>query len=772
MPDQTPTFLPEEMQSKAVILHNVGNDIASECRDVGIMMLRRAITTNPYVTHYRQNLAAHLAYSGEIEEPKRLLDGILLEQPKNPNAWDLRAFLATLEGDLDESISCARRALELAPNEGKYKFNLACSLLRAGNFEEGWPLYEARTEIDFCPPPPGLPQWDGKPCRHLLVYGDQGVGDKIQFARFLPWARSLCSENMTLMVDHNSMMLLFGYRQICDVVGGLIDFSKCDACIGMSSLPLMFGAHLGNIPRDPGLIEVPDVRGALIADGLKIGIAWAGNPRQVNNFTRSMPFTDMLSIATNPRNDIFSLQVGQRSRDIAQNNAQLICSDLSGHLIGNWSSAPTVFKSMDLIVTVCTATAHLAGALGIPTFLVLSRFSCWRWLWGRSDTPWYPSVKIFRQERLHDWKPIMRRVNDAINQIHARRAAEMKQRPIQVQQAAVYEPELQDLMHRVLRPGDLFIDVGANVGKLTVLGADLVSPGGPNAPPTGRVIAVEPGANNLPALLAATEKMRSTVIIFPKAAWSKAGEMTFFECLDSGDANSVWNPADWPGPHNPKSKAENPPAKMIEAVTIDDLCVIAWDDDIKPTFRIPRLIKIDVEGAEQHVLEGAEKMLSAGVHYVVAELHEFGLQKLGHSQESLRGLMASHGYSTYIMHADGTLPMMVPEATKIETNLIFNLLFSTPQAIAEAWSKLNVFGAQQQQAPIAAYGATDGSSLKPNQPAKPFSIPQRTRGEELTRKLEQALGTATAAPPSIKIEPRIKTSPGGIPVDIKMGAPG
>lgn len=799
MTDQA--FLPEELQASAAILNNAGQAIAGDHRAAGIAMMRRACMTNPYETRYRLNLATHLAYQGKVEESAKLLEGIMLETPQDPNAWNLRAFLATIEGDLQESIACNKVSLQLAPLSGKFKFDLACSYLRAGDFENGWPLYEARTEIDYSPPPPGIPRWDGSRKRHILVYGDQGIGDKIQFARFIPWVREHC-DKLTFAVDIPSMPLFHGYRQICDITGGG-GWEDCDAAIATSSLPLMYGANAGNLPPDPGLIEVPDVQGAMLGDGLKIGIAWAGNPRQVNNYTRSMPFTEIIALGANARNSLWSLQVGPRAADIAVNEAQLLVNDMSGNMFGNWSAAPAIIKRLDLVVTVCTATAHLAGALGVPTFLMLSRFSCWRWLWDRHDTPWYPSVKIFRQERLHEWKPVVDKVAAAINQIHSKRAAEARMRPIEVRTAppaAIYEPDLQALMRRVLRPGDTFIDVGANVGKLTVLGAQLVTtqssklevgatvqvmvPDGvfrgllgivrgiePDGSANvlsqdgqkrnfrqgdlivvakrGRVIAIEPGENNLPALRAATKDMDGVVEIVPKAAWSVTTELPFYENLDNGDGNAAWNPADWPGPHNPKTKAQNPSAKMVAAIALDDLLL--------PTLNYARLIKIDTEGAEQHVLEGAQGMLHnaspgwrGGVPYIVAELHEFGLQKLGHSQETLRAYMRAHGYSLFMLYADGTIPLLIPDGTKIETGLIFNLLFSTPEAVAEAWPTISIQATAQTAAPMHAYGSSDPAnrSLKPNQPAKPFAA-QKPNG--LAEKLAEALGSDTAAAPSIKL---------------------
>jgi FkbM family methyltransferase len=665
--------LPDELQARATILNNVALRIAADNRRAtGITMMRRAIATNPFDHKYRTNLAMYLATSGEVTEARKLIDIVLRETPNSSNAWNVLAFCTTLDGDLEGAIACNMRALEHAPDSGKFKFDLGASYLRAGDFERGWPLYEFRTEVDNLPPPPPLPRWDGKSrCRHLFVYGEQGIGDKIQFGRFLPWARQHC-DKLTFAVDPDSLPLFYGYRRVCELTTAL-QVGDCDAQISLASLPFLYGVNAENIPPDPGLIELPPTQGALLAKGLKIGIVWAGNARQVNDDTRSMSFTDMLVLANDPRSDLFSLQVGPRAAEIAENRAQLIVNDMSGIIEGNWSATPSLIASMDLVVTVCTSVAHLAGALGIPTILVLSRFSCWRWMWDRTDTPWYPSIKIVRQEKLHDWKTPMRQVAAMVSGLHAQRAIARERIVVEPkpQVPTVYEPDVTAAMQRILRPGDCFVDVGANVGRHTCEAARLVGE-------EGRVIAIEPGTNCLPQLREAAGGF-SQVTIIDKPAWNHAGEVTFFLNADSPDGNALWDPGDWPGPHNPKSKDIKQPNTMT-AVRLDDVIDTS-----------PRLIKIDTEGAEQRVLEGAARHLHPQTTpFIIAELHEFGLEKLGCSQESLRSFMESRGYSTFTMYMDGSVPSLVPPGTRIHTGYIFNLLFATPQAVSEVWQILNV----------------------------------------------------------------------------------
>lgn len=692
--NQLKLHLPEELAARAVILNNIGSAIAHNgARETAVAMMCRAIATNPFDPQYRENLAAILATDGESEQARKLIAGIMKESDKRPNAWNILAYCNTIDGDLEESIACNKRALELAPHSAKFQFDLACSYLRTGRFAEGWPLYEARSKVDRLPDPPPLPQWKGERCKHLLVYGDQGVGDKIMFARFLPWARERC-DKLTFATDPASLPLFYGYRGTADLTCENL-FVGCEAQIPVASLAGLYGADADNLPPDPGLIEVPPTRGTLIGDGIKVGLCWAGNPKQANDDTRSMPFREIVGLAANPRNDLFSLQVGPRSVDIATNRAQLVVNDMTGMIEGNWSATPAMIKSCDVIVTVCTSIAHLAGALGVPCFLMLSRFSCWRWMWDREDTPWYPSVRIFRQKRLNDWKPVIADVMDALDVMHKMRAERIAAAASDIRtciprvnvpgQGMVYEPDVTAAIRNVLRPGDTAIDVGACIGLHTALMSDLVGE-------SGRVIAFEPGLNNQQALHKTAGK---NVTIIDRPVWNTQASVDFFHG-QHGDSNALWDPAHWPGIDRRVSVIECSEPVTMSATTLDAEALFLGLDAVK-------LIKIDTEGAEQHILEGAAQLLNTiKPPFIIAELHEWGLYQLGRSQRGLRTLMERHGYSTFILFADGSLPQLVPSGTQIRTGLITNLLFSTQEAIGEYWPVQSI--ESDKLRPMYAYG--------------------------------------------------------------------
>jgi FkbM family methyltransferase len=579
-------------------------------------------------------------------------------------------------GAMHEAIACFKRAYDIEPHVGQRAFDLAAAYLRVGDFAAGLPLYERRNEIlPRTGAVPDAPEWQGEKTGHLAVWPDQGYGDTLMFARFLPWAREFC-DKITCMVSAPLLPLMSGYDSVATMATGVDLDAKYDHQIRLSSLPRLYGLNLANIPKDPGLLAAAATAGRLAGDGLKIGIAWQGNRAFPGDDMRSIPFRELVPLAADPRNTLFSLQCGPDAADIPRARAQRIVRDLSGDIEGEWSHTAAVIKSLDLVVTSCTAIAHLAGCLGVPTFVMVPNFAYWVWLSGRDDSPWYPSVKLFRQTKTGQWDDVVKRVCAAIEQMHRARAiAQLLQAGIPQPAAPMeYEPDVARVMERVLRKGDVVIDVGANVGVHTVLAAKLVNF-------TGQVIAIEPGPNNLPALEKAVEGMPQVEIV-RQPVTNEAGLVTFWLNADNGGGNALWDPADWPESHNPKSKEHPQPVEM-QATTLDAISA--------GMERAPRLIKIDVEGAEQLVLEGSSALLQRSDRppFIIAELHEFGLQSLGCTQASLRAFMAHRGYSTFIIHADGSLPALVPPDTTIRTGLIVNLLFSTPQAVASCWGTVD-----------------------------------------------------------------------------------
>ena len=236
-----------------------------------------------------------------------------------------------------------------------------------------------------------------------------------------------------------------------------------------------------------------------------------------------------------------------------------------------------------------------------------------------------------------------------------------------------YEPETAWILFRVLREGDTAIDVGANIGFFTMFMSRLVGE-------TGKVIACEPGSNNLPTLRNHVSKNAAfNVEIIDKPVWSCVEPVTFYLNSDARSSNALFDPGNWW--ENYKSR-ENPQPVQMVSTTLDELTVTSGDRPV-------RLIKIDTEGAEQRILEGAANLLEKQhPPYIVAELNPHGLIQSGCDGETFREMMRSFGYDMFFIHPDDHLPSLVFDAVKVKfVNgvVITNALFSTMEHVAAAW---------------------------------------------------------------------------------------
>lgn len=693
----------EQAQLNAARFNNLGIATAREggVRDgtealrSGITMLRRAVALNPLDIAARVNLATFLHDLGEDDEAESLCTFVLKHDQRSMIAWQLMGAINTIRGRLGEAIECHKRCHEIDPANGQACWDLAAAYLRAGDWSTGFALYERRDEIlPKVGAIPNAPVWTGEKTGHLAVWPDQGYGDTLMGGRFLPWARERC-DKLTLMVPPAMLPLMYGYSSIATVQSGFGLDEKFDHQIRITSLWRLYGLTPDNIPPDPGLISTAEFKGALDSDGLKIGIAWQGNPQFPGDRLRSIPFPEFLPLASDPRNTVYSLQVGPAAADISKARAQPLVRDMAGLLEGDWARTAAVMKNLDLVVSSCTAIVHLAGALGVPCFVILPAFADWRWLHGRDDTPWYPNMRLFRQVKPGDWSTPIRRAQEAIERLHEQRTV----RALLDQRLRAHiagtdtvadrtEPDVASALRKILRPGDTFIDVGANVGMHTLLAADLVGE-------SGKVIAVEPGENALPELRAAVEG-KSNVEIVDRPLWSHPKNVTFHLCADGSGGNAIWDPGKFPTNHATRAA---PQSKKMRATCLDA---------IGAALQVaPRLIKIDTEGTEQRILEGAADLLSRSDKppFIVAEFHEFGLNELGCSLNTLRALMAKHGYQTFQLFTDGSRPWLVPEneRPKSPENWIINLLFSTEADVEALWPDKPVEGAR----PIWGYSVAD-----------------------------------------------------------------
>jgi hypothetical protein len=314
-----------------------------------------------------------------------------------------------------------RRALALKHDFPDAHFNLGMLLLRLGRFPEGFRECEWRWQTSrFTPFRVPHPLWDGRRLHGtLLVHSEQGVGDAIQFVRFLPIAAGRC-DRLLFFCPENLFSLFGGMPGVAALRGpGTVQVSEFHAYIPLMSLPLVLGTTLETIPgRIPYLTPAPrsiDLGPPPIADPrLKVGLAWAGSPTHQNDRHRSCHLSDLAPLFALPDVAFYSLQVGPQAAELRETGSwsgRLV--DL-GDRLGNYADTAAVLGQLDLLIAVDTSVLHLAGALGRPAWGLISARGDWRWMLERDDSPWYPSVRLHRQSRLDDWSKVFRRAADAL----------------------------------------------------------------------------------------------------------------------------------------------------------------------------------------------------------------------------------------------------------------------------------------------------------------------------------------------------------------------
>jgi Flp pilus assembly protein TadD len=393
---------------------------------------RHAIAHQPWQLQVRLNLGAMLAAGKRFDEAETVYREALCIDPVSPAAWSNLGVLFACAKREAEAEDCYRTAIALDPSYRKAPFNLAYLLLRQGRYEEGWRCLEAR---DACLPADAfgaLPRWQGEPLRgkSLLIEFEAGQGDMIQFCRYAKLAKEHGAARVSLLCHPALQPLLGSLEGVDDVIAFHQPMPTIDwhYRVAPMSLPHLFHTRLDCIPATLPYLSAPADRlrhwaneFAAMESGLRVGLVWKGNPRFENDSERSLPSLDTLA----PLGDVagvrfFSLQKGSGQEQAAQPPLTLALTDLAPR-IGDFADTAAIVMQLDLVITVDTAVAHLAGALGKRCWVLLPDYKTdWRWMVERDETPWYPRVmRLFRQGRDADWTPAIAKVKCALQALAA-----------------------------------------------------------------------------------------------------------------------------------------------------------------------------------------------------------------------------------------------------------------------------------------------------------------------------------------------------------------
>ena len=382
-------------------------------------LLQRSIEAVPAEPEFHNNLGLALAAGEREEEAIAAFRAALALKSGHAVAWNNLGLALQSVNDVDGAISAFRRAIALQPGFEHAHWNLALALLLAGQYAEGWREYESRFALSELGKDRHVfagPAWDGSAPtgKTLLLYTEQGLGDALQFARFIaPLART--GARCIVYCPQALAPLLATVPGVAQTVTDVERLPHYDAHLPLLSLPRLLGTTVDAIPADvPYITVAPERRTAarkLIGASphrLNVGIVWTGNPANPGNRVRSAGLDALDPLFEVEGIDWYSLQQGRTAADFtpAARKARM------RPLPADWALVDTaaLIAELDLVISVCTSIAHLSGALGRPTWTMLACAADWRWLQGRADSPWYPTMRLFRQPHPREWDAVARSI--------------------------------------------------------------------------------------------------------------------------------------------------------------------------------------------------------------------------------------------------------------------------------------------------------------------------------------------------------------------------
>jgi Flp pilus assembly protein TadD len=373
-----------------------------------------ALRVNPKLPDILNNLGTALRNAGRLD------DAVLRLREAHRAATADTGILANLSsvlkelGQTEDAEACLRDALRREPANPVLHYNLGLLLLLTGRFAEGWRAFEARFQAGATPARSfSQPQWAGDSLhgRTLLVYSEQGLGDMIQFCRFVPASPS---GRVLFEVPPAMVRLLATMPDSPKIVAASGTPPQFDVVCPMASLPYRLGLPIeGALRRVPYLAADPERtshwRQRLGSNGFRVGIAWQGNAARTEDAGRSIPLVQYAPLARVPGVRLISLQKGHGADQVPEAQAALTVESLGDSLDAGpdaFLDTAAVMESLDLVITSDTSIAHLAGALGRPVWVALRHVPDYRWMLGRMDSPWYPTMRLFRQSRRDEWEPV------------------------------------------------------------------------------------------------------------------------------------------------------------------------------------------------------------------------------------------------------------------------------------------------------------------------------------------------------------------------------
>lgn len=383
--------------------------------DMAAAHLQQATALCPQRPSYHVHLGSVLLAQAKPAEAEASIRRALELAPNNAEAHANLGYLQSQQLRLKEAEESYRRALSFSPSLAQAHMNLSHLLLRRGAFTEGWLEAEWRWRWKHFPSPRRTfpqPQWRGEPLEGLTLFlhAEQGFGDTLQMLRYVPLAAGRGAR--ILLEVHPELRVLAaevsGIHCLISRGDTLPDF---DLHCPLMSLPLAFRTTQETVPSTVPYLtcSTPPPDWIESSENLRVGLVWKGNPKNVVDRRRSLSLDLLAPVLSIPCVDFYSLQLGE-----------CVTNPFKGSLpsSANFGETAAAIAELDLVISVDTAVAHLAGALGRPVWILLPLLADWRWLSERSDSPWYPSARLFRQENSDDWGGVLEQVAFAIKSLN------------------------------------------------------------------------------------------------------------------------------------------------------------------------------------------------------------------------------------------------------------------------------------------------------------------------------------------------------------------
>lgn len=392
--------------------------------DEALELARKAVATDPAYANAHLTLGTLLRDAGQFDASVDHLRQAVALAPTMAEAHNNLGTALQARAEFDEALACYELALTLDSNLADAHFSRAAHRMRLGDLAGGMAEYEWRWKCkSYSTRRFSQPRWNGEPLagRTILLHAEQGLGDTLQFVRYAAPVQQRGGKTI-VECQPPLVKILASCPGIDQIVPAGSPLPEFDLHCPLMSLPGVLGLGLDQLWSGPYLFAEPNLLAKWSArfagrESYKIGICWQGNPKHAFDRQRSFPLAQLAPLAALPGVELINLQKGHGADQLAA--APFAVTDLGPELdttAGPFMDTAAVMKHLDLIITADTATCHLAGALGVPVCVALSAHSDWRWFLNRDDSPWYPSMRLFRQSRLDQWDDVFVRMASGLSE--------------------------------------------------------------------------------------------------------------------------------------------------------------------------------------------------------------------------------------------------------------------------------------------------------------------------------------------------------------------